>query len=221
MEELGGGVAAHSLQVSSPAGGQNADACEQEGVVNAVESCEQGALLGVIGNTGLCGLGNDALAGVADVVDAGHDHEEDQTDGTFGQQVGHMEQNERADTQDDIADDNERTVLTELAVGLVNQEANDGVGHAVPQTHNHGEGGRQDHADAYPTHQVVGYISHQEHVQVGSGVVQGETADSPQGYTMNTVFTEVLGVNGLAHTSISLQFFLRMYLHAVSHQSSA
>ena len=38
---------------------------EQQGVVNTVESGERGTLLGIVGDAGLSGLGDDTLAGVA------------------------------------------------------------------------------------------------------------------------------------------------------------
>ncbi len=53
--------------------------------------------------------------------------------------MGHMEQNEARYTQNDLSDYDKRTVLTESAVGLVNNESDKGVCHAVPQTHNHGK----------------------------------------------------------------------------------
>ena len=53
------------------------------------------------------------------------DHEEHQTDGAFGQQVGHMEQGERGKAEDHFADDHEGAVLSKLAIGLVNHEVFD------------------------------------------------------------------------------------------------
>ena len=122
-----------------------------------------------------------------------------------------MEQNEAADAEDDVPNDHEGAVLTELAVGGVNHEADDGVGNAVPQTHDHGEGRCQHHANADETHQGEGQVVHQEHVQVGCGVVQCEAANSPQRNAVNAVFAQELGANGLTHRIFSLlSFFSRL-----------
>ena len=60
---------------------------------------EQGTLLGIVGDAGLSGLGDDTLAGVANIVRSRHDDEENQADVALGQHVGHMEQDERSDAQ--------------------------------------------------------------------------------------------------------------------------
>ena len=104
MEELSSTVAAHAggvdvLELDGGVGVEDADQSEQNGVVNGIEGSEQGALLGVVGQTGLGRLGDDTLAGVANIVRSRHDDEENQADVALGQHVGHMEQDERSDAQ--------------------------------------------------------------------------------------------------------------------------
>lgn len=105
-----------------------------------------------------------------------------------------MEQQKAGECQDQVADDDERTVLAKFAVGLIHHKADEGVGDTVPQTHCHGQGGGEHHADTDPAHQVVGCVVHQEQVQVGSGVVQRKAADTPQRNAVDAVGLVVLVV---------------------------
>ena len=208
MEELGAGVAAHILVGIGDTGSNNTQNGEQQGVVHTVEGGEHGTLLGIVGQAGLSRLGDHTLEGVADVVNSAADDEEPKAEcGVVRQLVGDMEHDKAHDAQNDIADDHEGAVLTKLAVGLVHHEAHEGIGNAVPDTHNHCETGGGDHADAYEAHQVEGNVVHQEQVQVGSGVVQREAGHTPQRNAVNTVFAKILGINWLAHKVFSPYFF--------------
>ena len=193
MEELSRSVTAHVLVVVSDVGSNNGQAGEQNGDKRTVKSSKHRTLLGVIGQAALGRLGDDALAGIAQVVNHHKYHKEGEAGG-LRQFVGHMEQNKAGAGQDQVADDDKRTVLAELAVGLIQQKAYEGVGDTVPDAHHHGQGRGEHHADADPAQQIVGDIVHQEHIQVGSGVVQRKAADAPQRNAVDAVGLVVLVV---------------------------
>ena len=144
VEELGRGVAAHAFVRSSQVGSHNGQTGKEDRVVHSVEGDKQGALFRVIGQAALGRLGNNTLAGVAQVVHTGNHDEEDEA-GTFRQQVGNMEHDEAGHGQNHVAQDHEGAVFAETAVGLVNHVADERVGNTVPDTHDHREAGRHDH----------------------------------------------------------------------------
>ena len=200
VEELGGSIAADILVAVCHIRKHDRQTSEQNGVEHAVEGSEHGALLGVVGHAGLCRLGNDALAGVAQIVDH-QDHNVEGEADCLRQLVGDVEQDEAGHSQNDIADDDERAVLTELAVGLIDHEAHERVGDTVPDAHDHAQGRGHHHADADPAHQVVGSVTHHHHVQVGSRVVQCKACDAPQRNTVDAVVLVVFVVVLIRQTS--------------------
>src|SRR5699024_7995333 len=83
-------------------------------------------------------------------------------------------QQDRADDHDDVADQHEGTELTELAVGLVHQCADDGVGDSVEQTHDRDHRAGKDDRQAQNT-AVVGDVGRgQDVVDIGRTVVEGK-----------------------------------------------
>ena len=112
-----------------------------------------------------------------------------------------MEGNEAGHGQKDVANDHERAVLAELAVGLIDHEADERVGDAIPDTHGHGQGRSDHHANADPAHQVVGGVVHQEQVQVGGRVVQRKAADTPQRNAVDAVGLIVLVIELVRQSS--------------------
>ena len=207
IEELQRSVAAHIVVTVSNTRNDNTNDSKQQGVEHAVEGSEHGALLGVIGHAALCRLGNNTLAGVAQVVDHQNDHIEGEAH-ALRQLVGDMEGDPAGDAQDDLTDHNERTVLAELAVGLIDHEADEGVGNTVPDTHHHGQGRSDHHANADPAHQVVGSVVHQEQVRIGCGVVQCVACDTPQGNAVDAVVLIVLIIELIRQTSGFCHFIL-------------
>ena len=89
--------------------------------------------------------------------------------------------------QDQVADEHERAVLAEAAVGLIHDHAHERVGDAVPDTHDHRERAREHNADTDETGQVVGDVADDQQVEVGGGVVERITADAPDRYAVDTV----------------------------------
>ena len=210
VEELGGSIAADILVAVCHVRNYNRQTSEQNGVEHAVEGSEHGALLGVVGHAGLCRLGNDALAGVAQIVDH-QDHNVEGEADCLRQLVGDVEQDEAGHGQNDVADDDERAVLTELAVGLIDHEAHERVGDTVPDTHDHAQGRGQHHADADPAHQVVGSVTHHHQVQVGSRVVQRKACDAPQRNAVDAVVLVVFVVVLIRQTSRFCHFVFSPY----------
>ena len=194
MEELNRGVIANIGVLVGDVRNDNGQRGEQNGVEHAVEGGEHGALLGVVGQAALCALGDNTLAGVAQIEQAAHNEEENKADGAFGQLVGDMEHNVAGHEQHRLADDDERTVLAELAIGLVNHETDERVGDAVPQAHRHQEAGGNHHADADKAQQVEGDIVHEHQVDVRGGVVHGEARNTPKRNAVDTVGFVVLVV---------------------------
>ena len=176
-------------------------------VIHTVERSEHGALFGIVGHTRLSGLGNDTLAGVAQVVDHQNDHIEGEAH-ALRQLVGHMECDPAGDAQDDLTDHDERTVLTELAVGLIDHEADERVSDTVPHTHHHGQGRSDHHANADPAHQVVGSVVHHHQINVGCGVIQRVACDTPQGNAVDAVVLIVLIIELIRQTSGFCHFIL-------------
>ena len=209
VEELSGSIAADILVACCNAGADDRDTGEQQGVIHTVEGCEQRTLLGVVGHAGLSRLGNDALAGVTQIVDH-QDHNVEGEAGCLRQQMGAMEQNETGHAQGDVADDDERAVLAELAVGLIDHEADERVGDTVPDAHDHAQGRGHHHADADPAHQVVGSVTHHHHVQVGSRVVQCKACDAPQRNAVDAVVLVVFVVVLIRQTSRFCHCFLSL-----------
>ena len=122
--------------------------------------------------------------------------------------MGHMECDPAGDAQDDLTDHDERTVLTELAVGLIDHEADERVGNTVPHTHHHGQGGSDHHANADPAHQVVGSVVHHHQINVGCGVIQRVACDTPQGNAVDAVVLIVLIIELIRQTSGFCHFIL-------------
>ena len=162
------------------------DHAEDQGDPHGVEHGEDGALGRVVGQAGLSGLGDNTLAGIADDVHHVEDDEHGEPD-AGGRGGDHTEHDEGRQEQDHVADDDEGTIFAELGVGLVNDHADERVGNAVPHTHDGDDGAGQNNADADDTDQVVGNGVHEQHVQVGGHVVQGEEADLPRFGAVNTV----------------------------------
>ena len=207
VHELGGSVAAHIGVAISNTRDDDAQNGEQQGIEHAVEGSEHRALLGVIGHAALCRLGNNTLAGVAQVVDHQDDHVEGEAGG-LRQLVGHMECDPAGDAQDDLTDHDERAVLAELAVGLIDHEAHERVSDTVPDTHHHGQGRSDHHANADPAHQVVGGVVHHHQINVGCGVVQRVACDTPQGNAVDAVVLIVLIIELIRQTSGFCHFIL-------------
>ena len=194
MEELNRGVVANVGVLVSNVGNDDGERSKQNGVEHAVEGGKHGALLRVVGQAALGALGDNALAGVAKVEQAAHNEEESKADGTLGQLVGDMEHNVAGHEQDSLTDDDKRTVLAELAVGLVNHKADERVGDAVPQTHHHQEAGGDYHADADKAQQVEGAVVHEHQVDIRGGVVHSEARNTPKRNAVNAVAFVVLVV---------------------------
>ena len=122
--------------------------------------------------------------------------------------MGHMESDVAGDAQDDLTDHDERAVLAELAVGLIHHKAHERVSDTVPDTHHHGQGRSDHHANADPAHQVVGGVVHQEQVRIGCGVVQCVACDTPQGNAVDAVVLIVLIIELVRQTSGFCHFIL-------------
>ncbi len=104
----------------------------------------------------------------------------------------HVEKNKAGYAQNHLSDYNKGAVLSESAVGLVNNKSDKRVCHAVPQTHNHGKAGCHYYCDSDKACQVVGNIAHEEQIQVCGGVVQSKAPDTPQRNAMDTVLAIIL-----------------------------
>jgi len=59
-----------------------------------------------------------------------------------------VEHDKAGSRQNDVANDHERAVFAELAVGFIHHVANERVSYTVPDTHSHGKAGCHDHANA-------------------------------------------------------------------------
>ena len=127
--------------------------------------------------------------------------------------MGHMECDPAGDAQDDLTDHDERTVLTELAVGLIDHEADERVSDTVPHTHHHGQGRSDHHANADPAHQVVGSVVHHHQINVGCGVIQRVACDTPQGNAVDAVVLIVLIIELIRQTSGFLPFHSLLCSH--------
>ena len=112
-----------------------------------------------------------------------------------------MESDVAGHAQDDLTDHDERAVLAELAVGLIDHEADERVSDTVPDTHHHGQGRSDHHANADPAHQVVGGVVHHHQINVGCGVVQRVACDTPQGNAVDAVVLIVLIIELIRQTS--------------------
>ena len=144
---------------------------EHGGRTDAIHHPEDRALLGIVGQTALTGLGDDALAGIAQIKDGVHDKEPDQSEALrqIGRQVIHQECRNK---HGDVADHHERAVLAELPVSAVHDQPHKGVGDAVPDAGDHAEGTSQDNTGAHKSGQVVSDIPCHEQVTVGRRVVE-------------------------------------------------
>ena len=148
MEELGRGIVANISILVGNVGNDNSQHRKQDGIEHAIERSEHGALFGVVGHAALGALGNNALAGVAQVINAAEHNKENKAGGAFRQFVGKVEHDKAGSRQNDVANDHERAVFAELAVGFIHHVANERVSYAVPDTHSHGKAGCHDHANA-------------------------------------------------------------------------
>ena len=122
--------------------------------------------------------------------------------------MGDMESDVAGHAQDDVADHDERAVLAKLAVGLIDHEADERVSDTVPDTHHHGQGRSDHHANADPAHQVVGGVVHHHQVHVGCGVVQRVACNTPQGNAVDAVVLIVLIIELIRQTSGFCHFIL-------------
>ena len=163
------------------------DDVHQDDVVHGIAHCEDGALLGVVGQAGLSRLGDNALAGVAQDVDHVDDDERDKAD-TSAHLGDEVEHHEGGGEHDDLADDNERTVFAELAVGLIDHHTNERVGDTVPDTHDGNNGTGQHGCQTDDTDQEVADVTDHHHVGVGGGVVQSVHHDLPHFRSVDAVF---------------------------------
>ena len=207
VKELQRCVTAHIVVAVGDTGNDDAQDSKHQGVIHTVERSEHGALFGIVGHTRLSRLGNDTLAGVAQVVDHQNDHIEGEAH-ALRQLVGDMESDVAGHAQDDLTDHDERAVLAELAVGLIDHEADERVSDTVPDTHHHGQGRSDHHANADPAHQVVGGVVHHHQINVGCGVVQRVACDTPQGNAVDAVVLIVLIIELIRQTSGFCHFIL-------------
>ena len=148
MEELGRGIVANISILVGNVGNDNSQHRKQDGIEHAIERSEHGALFGIVGHAALGALGNNALAGVAQVINAAEHNKENKAGGAFRQFVGKVEHDKAGSRQNDVANDHERAVFAELAVGFIHHVANERVSYAVPDTHSHGKAGCHDHTNA-------------------------------------------------------------------------
>ena len=148
MEELGRGIVANISILVGNVGNDNSQHRKQDGIEHAIERSEHGALFGIVGHAALGALGNNALAGVAQVINAAERNKENKAGGAFRQFVGKVEHDKAGSRQNDVANDHERAIFAELAVGFIHHVANERVSYAVPDTHSHGKAGCHDHANA-------------------------------------------------------------------------
>ena len=95
-----------------------------------------------------------------------------------------------------------------IAVGLIDHEADERVSDTVPDTHHHGQGRSDHHANADPAHQVVGGVVHHHQINVGCGVVQRVACDTPQGNAVDAVVLIVLIIELIRQTSGFCHFIL-------------
>ena len=137
------------------AGNYDLAAGEKDHIEDRIENREQRALLRVVCHAALRGLCDDALECVADVIEQVEENKQRNAPCSRRNLRDKPEHAEARDREDDIAYHHERTVLAELSVGLVYDEADERVCHAVPDTHDHGEASRKDYAQAYPAGDVV------------------------------------------------------------------
>ena len=161
-----------SGQVGSP------EDAHKEHVVSSIEHREDGTLLGVVGQTGLCRLGDDTLEGVADDINGIHDDERNESSAVRndGQQTEHGERHRK---KNQVTNDNERAVLTEFGIGVVDDHSDERVGNAIPDSHDGNDTAGQNSANTDNTYQEVGDRTDQHQVRIGSGVIQCITADFP------------------------------------------
>ena len=159
----------------------------QNNVIHSIAHCEDGALLGIVGQAGLSRLGDNALAGVANDVDHVDDDERNKAD-TSAHLGDEVEHHEGGGEHDDLADDNERTVFAELAVGLIDHHTNERVGDTVPDTHDGNNRTGQHGCQTDDTDQEVADVTDHDHVGVGGGVVQSVHHDLPHFRSVDAVF---------------------------------
>ena len=76
MEELGRGIVANISILVGNVGNDNSQHRKQDGIEHAIERSEHGALFGIVGHAALGALGNNALAGVAQVINAAEHNKE-------------------------------------------------------------------------------------------------------------------------------------------------
>ena len=99
----------------------------------------------------------------------------------------------RGHKQDHVADDNEGAVLAELGIGLIDDHTNKGVGNAVPDTHDGGNGTGQNDTNTAEAGQEVGDVHERHHIDVGGAVIQGVKCDLPELRAVNTSFRIIQG----------------------------
>lgn len=99
-----------------------------------------------------------------------------------------VEHHEGGGEHDDLADDNERTVFAELAVGLLDHHTNERVGDTVPDAHDGNNGTGQHGCQTDDTDQEVADVTDHHHVGVGGGVVQSVHHDLPHFRSVDAVF---------------------------------
>ena len=188
------------------------DDVHQDDIVHRIAHCEDGALLGVVGQAGLSRLGDDALAGVANDVDHVDDdeHREPDTHTHLGDEVEH---HEGGDEHDDLTQNDEGTVLTELTVGLINCHAHERVGDTVPDTHDGDDGTGQHGCQTDDTDQEVADITHHHHVGVGGGVIQSVHHDLPHFRSVDAVFFKRLF--DLCHREVLLSILRPVCCHSL------
>lgn len=207
MEELGRGIVANISILVGHVGNDNSQHRKQDGIEHAIERSEHGALFGIVGHAALGALGNNALAGVAQVINAAEHNKENKAGGAFRQFVGKVEHDKAGSRQNDVANDHKRAVFAELAVGFIHHVANERVSYAVPDTHSHGKAGCHDHANANKAQQIKTDIVHEHQVEVGCGVVERKACNAPQRYAVDAVCFVILVIILVGQGSCLSHFF--------------
>ena len=184
---VSGGAVRASVLGHQVVDGQDGEHHAQQGVKHGIEHGEHGALLRVVGHTGLGRLGDAALEGIANDVE----HVENDVGGEPGS-LGNLrndpEDQAREDCQNDIAQDQEGPVLTELGAGLVDENADEGVGDAVPHTQQGGDGAGHHYGNADKAGKEVADGHERKQVQVGGSVVQSVKPDLPRFRAVDATF---------------------------------